>query len=126
MWPLYSVRHYIGAPMSPSVAPIIFNYVFPDFFSCSVRHYYWRRVHQCANSIGGLEVRLLCSVHLAYFQANRLLIELYKQETEIRGRKDDGPIKNDHHGPKVYSNSTQTPDAPHFSLPTNFKYIFYI
>ena len=27
------------------------------------------------------------------FHTNRLLIELYKQETEIRCRKDEGPIK---------------------------------
>ncbi len=33
-------------------------------------------------------------VRLAYFQANRLLTELYKQETEIRWRKDDGYIKS--------------------------------
>jgi hypothetical protein len=32
-------------------------------------------------------------VRLAYFHTNRLLIELYKQETEIRCRKDDGNIK---------------------------------
>ncbi len=34
------------------------------------------------------------SVRLAYFHTNRLLIELYKQETEIRCRKDDGNIKS--------------------------------
>jgi hypothetical protein len=33
------------------------------------------------------------SVRLAYFHTNCLLIELYKQETEIRCRKDDGNIK---------------------------------
>ncbi len=33
------------------------------------------------------------SVRLAYFQANRLLTGLYKQETEILIRKDDGNIK---------------------------------
>jgi hypothetical protein len=40
-----SVRQYIGAPMSPTQK---------FFFSCSVRHSYWRRVHWCANSIGGI------------------------------------------------------------------------
>jgi hypothetical protein len=40
-----SVRQYIGAPMSPAQNKI---------FSCSVRHSYWRRVHRCANSIGGI------------------------------------------------------------------------
>ena len=39
--------------------------------------------------IGGPNI----SVRLAYFHPNRLLIELYKQETEIRCKKDDGPIK---------------------------------
>ncbi len=33
------------------------------------------------------------SVRLAYFQANRLLTGLYKQETEILLRKYDGNIK---------------------------------
>jgi hypothetical protein len=33
------------------------------------------------------------SLRLVYFHTNRLLIELYKQETEIRCRKDDGNIK---------------------------------
>jgi hypothetical protein len=32
-------------------------------------------------------------VRLAYFQANRLLVELYKQETEIREEKTTGPLK---------------------------------
>jgi hypothetical protein len=35
----------------------------------------------------------LCSVRLAYFHTNPLLIELYQQEMEIRCKKDDGPIK---------------------------------
>ncbi len=62
---------------------------------------------------------------LAYFHTNRLLIELYKQETEIRCRKDDGPIKKytdiDHHDLVPYSISRQIPDPPHFSLPTTFN-----
>jgi hypothetical protein len=33
-------------------------------------------------------------VRLAYFHTNHLLIELYKQETEIRCREDVGFIKN--------------------------------
>ncbi len=32
-------------------------------------------------------------VRLAYFHTNLLIIELYKQKTEIRCRKDDGNIK---------------------------------
>jgi hypothetical protein len=32
-------------------------------------------------------------VRPAYFHTNRLLIELYQQETEIRCREDEGPIK---------------------------------
>jgi hypothetical protein len=67
----------------------------------------------------------LCSVRLAFFHTNQLLIELDKQEKEIRCRKDDRPIKKltniDHHGPVPYSLSTQTPDPSHFSLPTTFK-----
>jgi hypothetical protein len=35
----------------------------------------------------------LCSVRPPYFHTNRLLIELYKKETEIRCRKADGFIK---------------------------------
>ncbi len=64
-------------------------------------------------------------MRLAYFHTNRLLIEFYQQEMEIRCKKDDGPIKMatdiDHHGPVPYSISSQTPDPPHFSLPTTFK-----
>jgi hypothetical protein len=62
---------------------------------------------------------------LTYFHANHILIELNQQETEIRCRKDDGPIKKytdiDHHGPVPYSISRQTPDPPRFSLPTTFN-----
>jgi hypothetical protein len=28
--------------------------MFRGFFLCSVRHYYWRRIHRCAISIGGI------------------------------------------------------------------------
>ncbi len=86
------VRQYIGAPMSPSAnrqcwPSMASQLYFADFFSCSVRHSYWRRVHRCANRSGGIWGRCLCSVRLAYFHTNRLLIELNQQET---GRKDDG------------------------------------
>ena len=78
-------------------------------------------MYSFTSPIGGPNI----SVRLAYFHPNRLLIELYKQETEIRCKKDDGPIKKltdiDHHGPVPYSISGQTPDPPHFSLPTTFK-----
>jgi hypothetical protein len=44
-------------------------------------------------------------MRLAHFHANRLLTWLYKQETEILRRKDDGNIKKqidiDRHGPKT-------------------------
>jgi len=64
----------------------------------------------------------LCSACLAYFHTNRLLIELYKQEMEIRCRKEDNKVKKqtdiDRHGPKPSSNSSQPPDPPYFSLPT--------
>jgi hypothetical protein len=36
-------------------APIILKFCFADFFSCSDRHSYWRRVYRCANSIGGVK-----------------------------------------------------------------------
>ncbi len=65
------------------------------------------------------------SVRLAYFHPNRLLTGLYKQETEILWRKDDGNIKKqtdiDRHGPEPSLNSSQPPDPPHFPLPTTFK-----
>jgi hypothetical protein len=65
------------------------------------------------------------SVRLAYIHTNRLLIELNKQETEIRCTKDDGNIKKytdiNRHGPVPYSNSSLLPDPPPFSLPTTFK-----
>ena len=46
-------------------------------------------MYSFTSPIGGPNI----SVRLAYFHPNRLLIELYKQETEIRCKKDDGPIK---------------------------------
>jgi hypothetical protein len=75
---------------------------------------YWRTDPPCANSVstlkkeqparqhaGGVEAYILhVSIRRTeqfgappYFQTNRLLIELYKQETEIDCRKDDGNIK---------------------------------
>jgi hypothetical protein len=67
---------------------------------------------------------------LTYFHANRLLFGLYKQETEILRRKDDGNIKKytdiDRHGPKTSSITSQLPDPPHFSLVTTFNDIFVV
>ncbi len=59
-------------------------------------------------------------VRLAYFHTNCLLIELYKQETEIRCRKDDSHIKKktdiDCHCPVPYSISSLLPDPPSFFI----------
>jgi hypothetical protein len=67
----------------------------------------------------------LGSVRLAYLHTNRLLIKLYKQETEICCRKDNGFIKTQtdihRHGPVQPSNICQLLDPPHFSLVTTFK-----
>ncbi len=81
---------------------------------CTPRHYCWRTDPPCPNSISALKKKqparqhadgvrhTSCtfqkgapnySVRFAYFQTNRLLIQLYKQETEIHCRKDDGYIK---------------------------------
>jgi hypothetical protein len=54
-----SVRQDIGAPMSLSAnrqcwTSKVSKLCFLDFFSCSVRHYYWRRGHWCAISFGEL------------------------------------------------------------------------
>jgi hypothetical protein len=46
-------------------------------------------MYSFTSPIGGPNI----SVRLAYFHPNCLLIELYKQDTEIRCKKDDGPIK---------------------------------
>jgi hypothetical protein len=66
-------------------------------------------------------------VRLTYFHDNPLLTGLYKQETEIRRRKDEGCIKKqtdiDPHGMITTSTSSQPLDTPHFSLPTTFKYV---
>ncbi len=65
------------------------------------------------------------SVRLAYLHTNRLLIKLYKQETEICCKKDNGFIKTQtdihRHGPVQPSNICQLLDPPHFSLVTTFK-----
>jgi hypothetical protein len=46
---LLYVRCAISNGAGGICAPKIFKLSFADFFSCSVRHYYWRRVHRCAN-----------------------------------------------------------------------------
>jgi hypothetical protein len=60
-------------------------------------------------------------VRLTYFHANRLLFGLYKQDTEILRRKDDGKKERgiDRHGPKPSSNTSQLSDPLIFpwSLP---------
>ncbi len=98
------------------------------FFSCSVRHYIG------AGGIGApivlanckVDDRVLCASPI--FILNRLLIELYKQETEIRWRKDDGYIKKqtdiDRHSSVSPSTRSQPLDPPNFSLPTTFKLNF--
>ena len=64
-------------------------------------------------------------MRLAYFNPDRLLTGLYKQETEILWSKDDGNINKqtdiDRHGPEPSLNSSQPPVPPPFSLPTTFK-----
>ncbi len=63
------------------------------------------------------------SVRLTYFHTNRLLNELYKQETEIRWRKTQTDI--DRHSPVSPATSSQPLDPPNFSLPTTFKKCVY-
>jgi hypothetical protein len=64
-----------------------------------LRHYYWRTDGFTSNMVGQNKRNKKrggpnSSVRLTYFQANRLLTQHYKQETEIHRRKDDGHIKN--------------------------------
>ncbi len=98
---------------------------------CPPLHYYWR-TDGFTSPIGRQNKRSKKKrggpnslVHFTYFQANRLLTELYKQETEMRWRKADGHIKNwtdiDRYSPKPYSNSSLLLDPPPFSVPTTFK-----
>ncbi len=71
---------------------------------------------------------------LVYFHANRLLTWLYKRETEIHWRKDNGNIKKqtdiDRHGPKPSSNSGQPPAPPplifHCTLPLSRQMLWYL
>ncbi len=85
---------------------------------CLVSIAYWRRGTPISTSVNS-------PVGLTYFHTNRLLNELYKQETEIRWRKDDVYIKKrtdiDRHSPVSPSTSSQPLDPPNFSLPTTFK-----
>jgi hypothetical protein len=82
----------IGAPMPP--APIVLAHQKRNNL-----HVNNASVTSFTSPIGGPNPKNLkrgapnSSVRLAYFHTNRLLIELYKQETEIRCRKDDGNIK---------------------------------
>ncbi len=70
------------------------------------------------------------SVRLTYFYSNRLLTGLYKQETEILWRKDDGNIKKqtdiDRHSPVLSLNSSQPPDPLifHYPLPLIIASLF--
>jgi hypothetical protein len=59
------LRHYVGAPMSP--APLL-NVII------------MRGHHRNFKKRSGPNI----SVRLTYFHSNRLLVGLYKQETEIR------------------------------------------
>ncbi len=87
-----------GAPMSP--APIVMA---DQTQKKSVKHNFYIIGAQCLVSIAYLlaegdictpiSTSVNSSVRLTYFHTNRLLNELYKQETEIRWRKDEGYIK---------------------------------
>ncbi len=109
---------------------------------CLFKIAYWRRgtpcsitngapntkIIRCANNRrkeGYLTKKILrdgpnSSVRLAYFQANRLWTELYKQETEILWRK-DGLNRHRTSGPKLNSISSSLLDPPPFSLPTTLN-----
>jgi len=62
---------------------------------CLVSIAYWRRGTLVPEGDIGAPIftSTNSSVRLAYFHTNRLLFGLYKQETEILRRKDDGNIK---------------------------------
>jgi hypothetical protein len=115
-----SVCQYIGAPSHP--APLLMAHQTKKMHkNVRILSRQGGGIIRCANNIctligpkgvggGGVGFILAClledrtnkfkkrggpssSVRLAYFHTNRLLIELYQQETEIRCRKDDGFIK---------------------------------
>ncbi len=67
------VRQYIGSDMVRQYFFLVFGPPLLLAQGTSVRHKYWRII----------SIRGLCSVRLTYFHAYRLLIELYKWETEI-------------------------------------------
>jgi hypothetical protein len=82
MFIFLTIRQYNGAPTHP--API----GMADRTRKKVRKtYYWRRVsgQHCLLAEGDIGAPIsTSSVRLTYFHTNRLLNELYKQETEIR------------------------------------------
>ncbi len=93
---LYSANT-IGAPMHPAPIGVA---VRTGKKICETKfEYYWRTVsgQHCLLAEGDIGAPTFTStnssVHLAYFHTNRLLFGLYKQETEILRRKDDGNIK---------------------------------
>ncbi len=51
---------------------------------CLVRQYYWRRIVWCTNTV---ELTHSCTMHLAYWRRNRLIISLYQTETEIHCKR---------------------------------------
>ena len=84
------IRQYIGAPKPP--APIVMA-------DRTQKKNYWLTVsgQHCLLAEGDFGAPISTSVNssvcLTYFHTNRLLNELYKPETEIHCRKDDGFIK---------------------------------
>ncbi len=92
---------------------------------CLVSIAYWRRGTSVRQYPHRLTVRCASPI---FIPTNRLLNELYKQETGIRWRKDDGYVKKqiviDHHSLVSPSTSSQPLDPPNFSLPTTFKGLF--
>jgi hypothetical protein len=61
--------------------------IFPGFFSCSVRPYYWHWMVWCTNSIGVLEGRQTCLLRLAFWHRNRLIIGLTKRKRIYNAEK---------------------------------------
>ncbi len=88
-------------------------------------HSVWLHCLLAEGDIGAqISTSVNSSVRLTFFHTNRLLNELYKQETEIRWRNDDVYIKKetdiDRHSPVSPSTRSQPLNPPNFSLPTTF------
>ena len=90
----FILRQYIGARKHPAPIGVAVRTGKKNLRNIIGAHVSGQRCLLAEGDIGApIFTSTNSSVRLAYFHTNRLLFGLYKQETEILRRKDDGNIK---------------------------------